>query len=1661
MEQHQNERAGETGDPREKSLTNGIIWHDSRTCENPVTRPGIEPGSPWWEASVLIAQPSWPHESRNWALIVPCQIIIFCRRHAIDKLLPISISTFTGVARKFTFLWLQNDSFLQSKFIANIEICVCEYDDDVMSRLCVTKTTLSVVTMARTDTTLVTMCMYVCDAFWLECSPPAKANRVRFPAGSLPDPYAWKTFRTMPLVCGFFFSGISSFTRSCILVVLRTDLIGSQDPVVKCRPKRNTYCKVAERASSASSVHATEGCIVLKRTGEAFLSLHLTCMKCTGAMPAGSDRCLFPDHYRPSHPRLERNRFTPHPPRSDARLRILNTSPPLRWDRNGTTEAATETRVIHCLGPPPDLRSAETCRGIDSTSGPNTCGKILTHAVRIAKGRYPGWIPGGVALGFSHVGCVADNDTGQFVFSGISRSSRPCITVLLHTNLTSPSSALKPSMLRAPQISPPTHSNTPPGNCNCVLYTLKNVSGKCFVLFPNSSQTVWLLLTRSFQAVPKLIPKHLKRVSQTLSCPDCNYDGSTPRPARRSDEPLGVRVSVARIASSLLDLESAEPMRVIEVNMEQRRNEGEGETGDPRGNPPTNGIVRHDFHLRKSGDPGKVGGRIQEAEHPPSPVRHTSSRLVSRCESVSRCPGSTLAESQQGSATPRRGPKGPTPMREASHIPLHAPLAAGYTTTRRIRPSVNHVTNSQAEVAINSIRPYELTTDVLRLVVNRSAARRTNLLDALASVTVARCKYWLCSHVARQISQSSLHPKIVSQCPRKYEIDQSNGVQLSPSIVTADNQCAVAFGIFDHMTVESKVQVNMEQRLNERAGETGDPRENPPTSGIIRSDSHMRKFGSDPAGGRTLSALVGGEQANRSATPAPCEFAKCSISYYYVKTSVLQNGGHRPARHRNTVRTVRARELTSSPVSPSNREHFAAHADQSDTKLTWGRGGRAVSLLVSCQGESGSITGRASPECSHVGIGPDDAAGRRVFFFFPLGISRFPRPCVPALLCAHLTSPSSALETTQPIRAPKGQPRRFKSSSLSVPRPDLSSAFTVPVCAEVKADGHSEAQVAGKLHFRVITVESELREIQSTSYIQEPTFIHPLLGFRACMLFARYSVSRSRYLEQTIYWLPLVPGVWKRRCLFIAAGTSPVEPEPQRGVNKYGDTKCGRSFDARLIAVCLPNAVEGSLLAGELGSHNSDKCDPIPRLQFKTEQPVKYNTLLTPAQRKLSHDQLFWISIGPHGDLHLLENGVQLSPSTVTAKKPCAVNIDIFGLKNVASSLQVIELANFSGLYTLVVCCHSGMRQMDAVLQEVSNTVDGSYGIMVECERIFEECSAQISVNVQEPEREREKEETREGERKNGLLVFQNTRPQIHFRGRMIVTGTHCRCLPTKHGHSVLELPNSDWPTQLLRLLKPIYQMLLAQEHEARRKLLRSKLCFLEALAGGCSNRLQDTTTTKMNSFVADRMVDGPSCPASREGRNRQWLTEEPFDWSNSGNQMKAGLKHRMLRKPVQGKMAALANNMSERHSQQGITFGECGSQSNTMPTSRAFVSQSEKVIHTDSLPCTFLFCSGIMMPRPIEKYTLRGDCSVARLHSVDSGCLHGSGRGQDKHAAAAIRLANPCEGCPCHELGQYHVGLRPRADVCVEPRWDEKVCASAAGRKLFSVPRKYTTEIS
>ncbi|KAJ8880009.1 hypothetical protein PR048_020631 [Dryococelus australis] len=65
--------------------------------------------------------------------------------------------------------------------------------------------------------------------------------------------------------------------------------------------------------------------------------------------------------------------------------------------------------------------------------------------------------------------------------------------------------------------------------------------------------------------------------------------------------------SITLIGSEDLDVKSRPNLftALAPPNMERRRNEGVGETGGPRENPSANGIVRHDSHLRKPGDPAR------------------------------------------------------------------------------------------------------------------------------------------------------------------------------------------------------------------------------------------------------------------------------------------------------------------------------------------------------------------------------------------------------------------------------------------------------------------------------------------------------------------------------------------------------------------------------------------------------------------------------------------------------------------------------------------------------------------------------------------------------------------------------------------------------------------------------------------------------------------------------------------------------------------------------------------------------------------------------------------------------------------------------------------------------------------------------------------------
>ncbi|KAJ8871330.1 hypothetical protein PR048_027647 [Dryococelus australis] len=65
-----------------------------------------------------------------------------------------------------------------------------------------------------------------------------------------------------------------------------------------------------------------------------------------------------------------------------------------------------------------------------------------------------------------------------------------------------------------------------------------------------------------------------------------------------------------------------------EVRMEQRRNEKAGETGDPRENPPTSGIVRHDSHMIEPGSPRWEASRL--TAEPPRPNGRTCRRCSLR-----------------------------------------------------------------------------------------------------------------------------------------------------------------------------------------------------------------------------------------------------------------------------------------------------------------------------------------------------------------------------------------------------------------------------------------------------------------------------------------------------------------------------------------------------------------------------------------------------------------------------------------------------------------------------------------------------------------------------------------------------------------------------------------------------------------------------------------------------------------------------------------------------------------------------------------------------------------------------------------------------------------------------------------------------------------------
>ncbi|KAJ8876822.1 hypothetical protein PR048_021269 [Dryococelus australis] len=230
--------------------------------------------------------------------------------------------------------------------------------------------------------------------------------------------------------------------------------------------------------------------------------------------------------------------------------------------------------------------------------------------------------------------------------------------------------------------------------------------------------------------------------------------------------------------------------------------------------------------------------------------------------------------------------------------------------------------------------------------------------------------------------------------------------------------------------------VSMEQRLNEKAAETGDLRENPPTNGIIRHDSHiwclLTAVHSRCAQQEPITTVQPRETewfptTHKRAARDPLH-TSCGVSYRAVFSWLKCNSKQRDtaqSQRQLTLQqfTTRHCEVIIDAVICTGKRHWRIIGKESAMAFVWDPSQHSpgaisenhgkpksgwpdrqsnpdppecestVSLLASHQGDPGSISGRVTPGFSHVGIVPDDAVARRVFSGSPVSSAPSFRRC--------------------------------------------------------------------------------------------------------------------------------------------------------------------------------------------------------------------------------------------------------------------------------------------------------------------------------------------------------------------------------------------------------------------------------------------------------------------------------------------------------------------------------------------------------------------------------------------------------------------------------------------------------------------------------------------
>ncbi|KAJ8896225.1 hypothetical protein PR048_001568, partial [Dryococelus australis] len=165
-----------------------------------------------------------------------------------------------------------------------------------------------------------------------------------------------------------------------------------------------------------------------------------------------------------------------------------------------------------------------------------------------------------------------------------------------------------------------------------------------------------------------------------------------------------------------------------------------------------------------------------------------------------------------------------------------------------------------------------------------------------------------------------------------------------------------------------------------------------------------REWGGDD-GDTSRTTMAGPRKCDVIVTPTAVLVGKCSPS------SCALSATKPDERHLQELIGERSSAMLLARVAAvrNARHHFTS------VFLCTLRQGNAVNLLVSHQGELGSI------------LVPDDAVGRRVFS----RISRFPLPCIPEPFHTHLNPPTSALKTSVLRAAQISSPIRNKSETAA------------------------------------------------------------------------------------------------------------------------------------------------------------------------------------------------------------------------------------------------------------------------------------------------------------------------------------------------------------------------------------------------------------------------------------------------------------------------------------------------------------------------------------------------------------------------------------------------------------------------------------------------------